>query len=191
MRSARWIAWGSFALVFACQEPEKARPPGLLDQSGRPATSPRDVAAAPEAPQPQAPQFDDLTPAGNPNQARQDTASGISEAAKQVAALAEPEATNPVRDLAAELLSLFPPPATCLDLALATRSAGPLVVSAEAMIMPSGRITRVSAQATGQSSHNLRCIEAYIGQRSLASDVPEAPVLVRASLPLEVVAEEK
>ncbi len=94
------------------------------------------------------------------------------------------------RDLSEELLALFPTPPECLALEQLPRDTKRLVISAEAMVMPSGRINRVTVSVPGQPAETRSCIEAHIGRGALKSDVPNAPILVRASLPLELSAQE-
>jgi hypothetical protein len=176
-----WIAVSLLGLMVGCSEAKpKANPRGLLDPSGNPrepAAVARASAQAPEA----APGFQPL-----PSPFDKGSASNTGSATdKPVAAPADAAPAAPKRDLSAELLALLPAPAECLDLAKAAQT-GKFTLSVGAMVMPGGSITRVTARAPGQSTESMRCVEAKVIRRALAPDVPDAPVQVQASLPVEV-----
>ncbi|MET0341833.1 MAG: hypothetical protein ABW252_12585 [Polyangiales bacterium] len=94
----------------------------------------------------------------------------------------------PPRDLARELTALLGQPGTCLDLAVVEKSGGRATVTATASVVPSGRITRASIEVPGQPSSAVKCLEQRLTSGSLKGPIPGAPLQVRASVPIEVVA---
>lgn len=177
--AACW-AIGSSAMALGCQQEQRApRPPGLVDQDGTRAPVPSGAGVPKPEGAATAPLFDDLTP----------FAPGAPKSGPASASTAQVEAHEP-RDLAEELLALFPEPPECLDLGQLPAGLKQLVVTAEATIMPSGRVSRVSVSVPGQPAQTQRCIEAFIGRGMLKADVPNAPVSARASQSLEIAAQE-
>jgi hypothetical protein len=186
-------ALGLASLLAACNTKSAPQPRGLLVSEGQPAR------AAPPAPAPQepetapAPPFPELpsqsvfgaaaapTPTPTPSH-------GSPSPAEAQPDPAPPAAAAPKRDLSAELAGLIPAPVDCLDLAQAAAEGGKVSISVSAMVMPSGFISRATANVAGQPREALHCIESKVAQGALKPDVPGAPLEVQASLPFEVVA---
>jgi hypothetical protein len=163
--------------------PAKRAPPAVEAEEERPEPdfgsvgSPFPDSPFPSTPAPSAPG------AANPSGTRPSGAASAASGAGQAAPQAAP------RDLAQELLGVLPTPATCVDFAKAAENGGKLEISVEATVMPSGRISRASVSAPGQSAQAVRCLEQGVLGAALKPDVPSAPLTVRATLPLEIVAQ--
>ncbi|MFM2421287.1 MAG: hypothetical protein RL385_6010 [Pseudomonadota bacterium] len=95
---------------------------------------------------------------------------------------------QPERDLSAELATLLNPHGTCLDFAAVARSGGAIKVSAQAMVLPSGSISRATVTAPGQPGTTLACLESRLRAARLAGPIPGAPRSISASIALEVAA---
>jgi hypothetical protein len=99
---------------------------------------------------------------------------------------ADASAAQPERDLSAELAALLNPHGTCLDLAAAAKAGGTLHLSASAMVLPGGSISRATVSSPGQPGPALACIENRLRGARLAPPIPGAPRSVSASITLEV-----
>lgn len=93
------------------------------------------------------------------------------------------------RDLSQELVTLLGSPAPCLDLGQVADRGGRLELVLNAMVMPSGRVTRAEVRAPHQPPEAVECLKERLLAGSLAPDVPGAPVSVQATVPVEVVAQ--
>jgi len=97
-----------------------------------------------------------------------------------------PADTGVRRDLPAELIALMGQPGSCLELANVTSAGGRLTITLTAYAVPSGRITRATADAPGQPATALRCLEQRAVAGSLRGPVPGAPLQITATIPIEV-----
>lgn len=100
-----------------------------------------------------------------------------------------PHDTVAQRDLPAELTALMGRPGECLELATVASSGGRVTIVVTAYAVPSGRITRATADAPGQPASALRCLEQRATAGSLRSPVPGAPLEVTATIPIEVISQ--
>lgn len=100
-----------------------------------------------------------------------------------------PHDTVAQRDLPAELTALIGRAGECLELATVASSGGRVTIVVTAHAVPSGRITRATADAPGQPASALRCLEQRVTAGSLRSPVPGAPLEVTATIPIEVISQ--
>jgi hypothetical protein len=100
-----------------------------------------------------------------------------------------PHDTVAQRDLPAELTALIGRAGECLELATVASSGGRVTIVVTAHAVPSGRITRATADAPGQPASALRCLEQRATAGSLRSPVPGAPLEVTATIPIEVISQ--
>lgn len=101
----------------------------------------------------------------------------------------QPHDTVAQRDLPAELTALMGRAGECLELATVASSGGRVTIVVTAHAVPSGRITRATADAPGQPASALRCLEQRATAGSLRSPVPGAPLEVTATIPIEVISQ--
>jgi hypothetical protein len=100
-----------------------------------------------------------------------------------------PHDTVAQRDLPAELTALIGRAGECLELETVASSGGRVTIVVTAYAVPSGRITRATADAPGQPASALRCLEQRATSGSLRSPVPGAPLEVTATIPIEVISQ--
>ena len=90
------------------------------------------------------------------------------------------------RDLSADLHAAIGAIEHCIDLETARRLDGALHVSVTAQLMPSGRISRASANAAGLSRAQNACIEGVVERASIRGPVEGAPRAVSTIIELNV-----
>lgn len=152
--------------------------PGLLDPEGN-TRKPAPIAPKPYKPAPGPEPFaNDYRP--------QPVEAPVLPAAAQPDAGAEPDATQ-ARDLDAELSTAMARVTSCVDLpAAAAQRDGRLVVSASAVVLATGRISRVNVAAPGQPPSALSCLQREVLSLRLPDGVPGAPLTVRGTTELTV-----
>jgi hypothetical protein len=212
MTAKWWWALGLMGLLTACETNKPPGPRGLLAPDGtplgpapaRPATS-----AAPDSPEPWAPSDSFFEGSG----AREADTLGARPSDSLIPPPPSAPATGPAggsgigagtgsrdapavaagasagRDLSRELVALLGAPAPCLDLGKVADHGGRLEIVLQAMVMPSGRVSRADVRAPHQPPEALDCLKERLLSASLAPDVPGAPVSVQATVPVEVVAQ--
>lgn len=150
--------------------------PGLLDEHGntrKPPPAPPVTRPAQPAPEPFA---DDYRPPP------------VAQAAPVVAEPIDAAVEDaPPRDLGAELSALLPRITSCVDLAQAAMQRdGRLVVTASAVVLGTGSISRATISAPGQPPGAIACLQQQILTLSLADGVPGAPLSVQGTTELTV-----
>lgn len=169
---------------------EPVRPPGLLDSQGRPlnltAPAPEPLRAAPP-PSPD-PGYDfERAPEPGPG-ALTAAPTAVQTATGQPSPQApSPAEAKPPRDLSAELSSQLGRVQNCIDLAkAAAQPDGRLVVSVDAYVLGTGRVSRATIDAPGQPDTSRACVEREVLAVRLPADVPNAPLRVTASTEIRV-----
>jgi hypothetical protein len=177
--------------VFGCgRDAPPPGPPGLRDVNGAVIeTKPIKVDDTASAQGPAgAPKAESMGFEPPPLAVPADRAAAPAHALPAVESPADAGAAQPERDLSAELAGVLNPHGTCLDFAAVARSGGAIKLSAQAMVLPSGSISRATVTAPGQPGTSLACLESRLRGARLAGPIPGAPRSVSATIALEVAA---
>jgi hypothetical protein len=199
VQRARASAYGAFLATLlvapvACKSKEAAQPvpPGLLDENGRQIVAPRPKPVEPTeaTPQPEAPTVYDFERATTPPDpgalSARPPPTGLSPGAALGAGLND-DAGGPARDLNGELSGLLSPLSSCVDVAQAAlQPDGRLTIAVTAYVQATGRVSRATVTAPGQSSGALSCMEKQVVALALRGPVPNAPTQVTGSTQLQI-----